>query len=536
MNNMRIKGRETLVLNFLKSIPIEYFKNNIEKDTFRKKICKEFGLKENASVDEIANYLLVRARKLIDAEKRTDALIILKRVKAILPMVDKKIKIYFYITLANSFILANEYEGAKKAAEKARSLAQALNEPKLIIQSLNILFAIYRTIEKDKAIKYLLKSQQIAEQNNIYENIVYTEVNIGLIHLFNHKITEAADSCKKVVEVLLKHPYPNNKIHMPADFFLHLFNENNGLIVSPKYKETFVKGVDIVIRALKQMNNVSEKARRLSILLMSLKISDEIIDKVLDKILTFVEEEKVEDQAMLYAAIANGLGDYNGYKRSLSIFQRAMKVVDRAPDEQQLRIHKNYAYLLSSALNITMVYDLATSKSNILQLKNIRIKTDKKSLLGPAGTYKYRSAINDSDAIFGLTEKDIVKKLLAAIKDKYKVTPCIIDFRHNNGSSDLVKNIELLIINAVDFKDQLTSILLSGSTVKEKTLKKKKKAFESYQIIGHIVPPEIAQKKHFEDFDIYFIYSLMKSPQKYKAIELLKASEELKINYESLLS
>jgi len=526
----------TSLINFLKSQNPEEFKKNIQRKSFQQQIIDKLKLDKSSTLNDIANALLIEARKLLDKEDRANALLILKRVKSLLPLVDKQIYVSFYLALASSFILNNEYEGANQAAEKARKMAYALKDPKLIIKSLNMLFAIHRTIQKDKAMKYLIKSQQIAEKYNLYDNIVYTEVNIGLMHLFNRKITEAAESCKKVVDIISSHPYPNDKIHMPADFFLHLFNENQGLVVAPKYKDTVIKGIRIVLRAAKQIKNLKEKARRLSILIMLLKMSDEILEQSLKEILSFIEEQKDKEKSVLYAAVANGLGDYKGYKTALSVFHRALKKIDKAEDDEQLRIRKNYAYLLSSALNISMVYDLASSTSEVVKLKDLKIKTNQTTLLGKPGVYhKYRSAITDSDAIFGVTRKDIKKKLIVSIKEQYTKKQAISEFYHEKGSTDLIKNVELIAINALNQKGELQSLLLSGSLVDEKTFKRKKRIFNGYQIIGHIVPNSILSQKHFEDFDIVFLHDLIKAPQKFKTIELLSVDEALDVNYEPIL-
>ncbi|MHA1868598.1 MAG: hypothetical protein ACTSVB_03865 [Candidatus Heimdallarchaeaceae archaeon] len=512
------------------SLSVDELKKIVVDDKKRKRFLTSLEIKKEMDVNSFVDFLLSKTYELLLQEKRPQALILLKRIKPLIPLSSKENYIKFYLNLANSFILNNEYEGAKKAAEKAKNMAFKINDPELIIKTLNLLFVIYRTLEKDKALEYLIKSKQIAEKNNIIENLVYTEVNIGLMHMFSKKINEAADSCKRVIE-LVDNSYPSTKLHMASDFFLHLFSENQGLIVAPKYKSMVVDGVNLVLRTLSEVNNPNEIAKRLSILTMMSKISDEQVERILPLLLDFVKQHKTTKKAILYAAIANGLGDYKGYSKALSIFPEALKNTKKLTDDEQQRIRKNYAYLLANAVNISMVYDLASSSSDIVKLKNLMIKTDSDTLFGKPGFYKYRSAITDSDAIFGFKRTDIKKKIIENLKDIIKITPAIRSITHEKKNDEIIENIEIVLINVVTCKDEMCSLLLSGSTVNEKSLKKKKRVFDGYQIIGHILPNSVLSQKHFEEFDILLIYELIKSPQKFKKVEIVLVSENVQRNY-----
>ena len=184
------------------SLSVDELKKIVVDDKKRKRFLTSLEIKKEMDVNSFVDFLLSKTYELLLQEKRPQALILLKRIKPLIPLSSKENYIKFYLNLANSFILNNEYEGAKKAAEKAKNMAFKINDPELIIKTLNLLFVIYRTLEKDKALEYLIKSKQIAEKNNIIENLVYTEVNIGLMHMFSKKINEAADSCKRVIELV----------------------------------------------------------------------------------------------------------------------------------------------------------------------------------------------------------------------------------------------------------------------------------------------------------------------------------------------
>ncbi|UJG40554.1 MAG: hypothetical protein K9W45_12060 [Candidatus Heimdallarchaeum aukensis] len=523
------------VVKYIGAFSVDELKEIVVDNKKRKQLLSDLEIEREMDISSFVDFLLSETYELLLEEKRSQALILLKRIKPLIPLSSRENYVRFYLNLANSFMINNEYEGARKAAEKAKNMAYKINNPELIVKSLNLLFAIYRTLEKDKALEYLIKSKQIAEKNNMVENLVYTEVNIGLMHMFNKKINDAADSCKKVIEIVKDNAYSSTKLHMASDFFLHLFSENQGLIVAPKYKSMVVDGVNLVLRTLSKVKNPNEIAKRLSILTMMSKISDEQVERILPLLLDFVKQHKTTKKSILYAAIANGLGDYKGYSKALSIFPEALKNTKKLTDDEQQRIRKNYAYLLANAINITMVYDLASSSSDIVKLKNLKIKTDSDSLLGKPGVYKYRSAITDSDAIFGLKRNDIKKKIIENLKDVIHITPAISSITHEKKNEEIIKNIEILLINAITYENEMCSLLLSGSTVNEKSLNKKKRIFDGYQIIGHIVPDSVVRQKHFEEFDILLIYELIKSPQKFKKVEIVSVSENVQKNYLTII-
>jgi hypothetical protein len=100
----------------------------------------------------------------------------------------------------------------------------------------------------------------------------------------------------------------------------------------------------------------------------------------------------------------------------------------------------------------------------------------------------------------------------------------------------LLNDLELFTINAISQENELQSLLFVGTNFDEKQLKKKKKVFSGYQILGHIIPESIQSEKHFEDFDMRFVYNLIRSPQKYKKIEIMTTSEDIPISFEPLFS
>ena len=65
----------------------------------------------------------------------------------------------------------------------------------------------------------------------------------------------------------------------------------------------------------------------------------------------------------------------------------------------------------------------------------------------------------------------------------------------------------------------------------EKNIKRGKKIFSGYQILGHIVPKTMRKEKHLEDFDMRFLFDLIRAPQKFKEIEFLVTSDDVEITY-----
>ena len=130
--------------------------------------------------------------------------------------------------------------------------------------------------------------------------------------------------------------------------------------------------------------------------------------------------------------------------------------------------------------------------------------------------------------------KLIEEKLLVSLKDKYTLSSNIISFFYKNSREDILENLEIFTINAITQEDEVQSILLAGTTIDEKDVKKKRKAFSGYQIIGHLIPESLKENKHIEDFDIRFINDLLRAPQRFKKIEILIPDSEINITYKPL--
>ncbi len=522
--------------NYLKSIqPKELLARTNDSKKFTDMLT-HLELSTELTVGNFVEYMIVESKKLINKENRKEALIILKHVKPLLPKVHDSLAAFFYLTLADSFMLANDYEGAKQSVNKANAIANKLNDPRLQTRVLNMLFVIHRTVGKDKAMGYLLKSKEISEANEFYDNIVFCNVNIGLMHYFNKEINKAADYCVEVIDIIHSNPYPDSKLVMPMDFFLQVFSENPELVVVDKYQNAILGGVKLVLKAINLFKNDYEATRRLSILVSFLKLSAKIVEPILKELDNFIEKLSNTKKSIYYAALASGIADYKDYQYALIFFERAMEFLQHTKDDNQRIIKKNYAYTLSLVLGISMLYDLQSSPQTTQMLKNLGIKTNTDNLAAKADKFiSFKNAVKDSDAAFGISRELIKDKLIPSIKDQYEVQRSITNFRYSNSREDILENLEVFVINTITVDDEHESLLLVGTTMDEKELKKKKKVFSGYQIIGHIIPPSLKSVKHIEDYDIEFLNNLMRSPQKFKKIELLLTADEINTTFIRLL-
>ncbi|MCK5141339.1 MAG: hypothetical protein KAQ70_04020, partial [Candidatus Heimdallarchaeota archaeon] len=240
-----------LLHNYLKSTKPQTFAKNVKDRSKLNKILSDLHLEKNLTVVDLVEHMLTECKKQYNLGNKDEVMIILRHVKVLLPLVPKTLVAFFYLALADSFLLSNDYVGAEKAVKKAEVIAQKLKNPKIQIKVYNMLFVISRTIEKDQAMSFLLKSKELSEKHNFYENIVFCDANIGLMHLFKKEINKAVEFCSNTIDIVTSKPYPNEKIILPSDFFLNLFSDNPGLAVVSKNKETILKGVGVVLRAIK---------------------------------------------------------------------------------------------------------------------------------------------------------------------------------------------------------------------------------------------------------------------------------------------
>ena len=519
--------------NFLKSFKPRILAEKVRKRDSYEEILIQLGLDKRFSKNDFVAYLLVECKKLLNKEQRNEALIILRSIKAILPQVPINYHAEFYLRLADSFLLANDYEGAQKAVSKSEKIALKLNDSNLIIRVYNLLFIIYRTIGKDKAVEYLHKSRKLSEENNIYENMVFCDVNLGLLHFFKKEHNKAADYCKSVIDIITEKPYPNEKLLMPADYFLQIFSENPGLVVAPKYKNTILKGVSIVLRALKILSNEYEATRRITILTSFLKLSDKLVEKSMGIITDYIENLNTNKKSIYYSAIGRGIGDYKDFQYALMYFEKALEFVSFIKDDEQRKIRKGLAYILSSSIGISMLYDLESSPQTSQNLKNLAIKTNSKNLLNEKqdATISFKNAVSDSDAAFSIKRKYLSENLLDILKDKYEIQRNIIAFTFQKSNKELINNLEIFCINTLTQEDEVQSLLFAGTTMDEKNIKKGKKIFSGYQILGHIIPKNMQSQKHIEDFDMRFLFDLIRAPHKFKKIEFLVSSDDIDITY-----
>ncbi|MHA1199593.1 MAG: hypothetical protein ACTSQF_09730 [Candidatus Heimdallarchaeaceae archaeon] len=521
--------------NYLKSMQPKELMARINDSKKYREMLSHLELGTGLSIDSFVEYMLVESKKLINQENRKDAVIILKHIKPLLSKVHNNLDAFFYLTLADSFLLANDYEGAKKSVNKANAIAIELNDPRLQIRVLNMLFVIHRTVGKDKAMGYLLKSKEISEANEFYDSIVFCNVNIGLMHYFKEDFSKAADYCVEIIDIINSKPYPDGKLVMPTDFFLQVFSENPGLAAVEKYQNAIVGGVKIVLRTIKQFKNDFEATRRISILASFLKLSKKIVEPLLKEIDTFIDKLSNTKKSLYYSALATGISDYKDYQYSLIFFERAMEYIQYTKDDNQRTVKKNYAYTLSLVLGISMLYDLQSSPQTTQMLKNLGIKTSADNLASKADQFiSFKNAVKDSDAAFGISREIIKDSLLPNIKDQNEIHRSITQFRYSNANEDILENLELFVINAITVEDELQSLLLVGTTMNEKELKKKRKVFSGFQIIGHVIPSSLKATKHIEDFDIEFLNNLIRAPQKFKKIEILTTSEDINTTFTRL--
>jgi len=521
-----------VLLNYLKTLKPPSLVDRVKDTRLFQELLSRLDLDKTLSIQDFVEYMLTESKKLFNKELRKEGLIILKSVKTLLSLVPKRLHVTFYLQLADSFLLANDYEGARRAVVKAEDLAEKLDDPRLKIRILNMMFVIYRTVGKDKAMGYLLKSREVAVTNNFYENIVFCDVNIGLMHFFKEEFNKAVERCKNIMDLIVEKPYPNEKLLMPTDYFLQLFSENPSLVSVSKNKETITKGVSVVLRTLKLLKNDFEATRRISILSSFLKISEEIVEPALKEIDSFIDELPPNKKPLYFSAVASGIANYKEYQISLMYFEKALEYVKHLSDSEQRRIRKGYAYSLSNILGVSMLYDLASSPQTSQNLKNMSLETNQSNLLGEKGKkIDYQNAVVDSDAVFSIKKNFLSDRILESIKDRYVVQKNIVKFSYQKSREDILENLELFTINAVTQDDELASLLFAGTTMSERDLKKQKKVFSGYQIIGQIVPDSLKSKKHLEDYSIRFIYDLVRSPQRFKNLEILTNSDEIELTF-----
>ncbi len=523
--------------NYLKGIKIGEFVSKVKDRSSFEEILNHIGIDQNTSIERFVDLLLYESKTLLNEEKRKEATIILKATKPLLSLVPKYLSAFFYLTLTDSFLLANDYEGANKSVRRADSIAKELNDPRLEVRVLNMMFVINRTVGKDKAAEYLLKSREISEKNEFFENLVFCEVNLGLLHFFKKEYNKAAEYCESVMDIVSSKKYPKNKMIMPTDYFLQIFSESPELVANRKHHEMIKKGVKIVLQTIKQFKSDYEATRRIAILVAFLKISEDLMDSSLKEIDSFVEKLPYDKRSLYYYSIANGAANYKDFKVSLIYFEKAMGYMKNLNDDEIRRIKKNYAYTLSIIIGASMIYDLDSSQQTSQRLKGLKIKTIEDNLAGKKEKQiNFRNSVSDSDAVFAVKREFLEKKLLPSIKDMYSKRNIVTGFSYQNSRADILNHLEMFAINALNQNDELLSLLLVGTTISEKDAKKKKRTFSGYQILGHRVPKSIIDTKHFEEFDIRFLYDLINTPQKFKKIEIIAPHESLETDYKIIFS
>ena len=523
--------------NYLKGIDIDEFVANVKNRSKFEEILVHLGLDQNSSINQFVEHLLYESKMLLNQEKRKEVTIILRAAKPLLSLVPKYLSAFFYLTLTDSFLLANDYEGANKSVNRASSIAKELNDPRLEVRVLNMMFVINRSSGKEKAEEYLLKSKEISEKNEFNENLVFCNVNLGLLHFFKKEHNKAAEYCASVIDIAGSKKYPKNKLIMPTDYFLQIFSESPELVANKKYHEMIKKGVKIVLQTVKQFKSDYEASRRISILVSFLKLSEDLMDSSLKEIDSFVEKLPFDKRSLYYYSIANGAANYKGFKVSLIYFEKAIGSMKNITDDEKRRIKKNYAYTLSAIIGASMIYDLESSQQTSQRLKGLKIKTIEDSLAGKKNKQiNFRNSVSDSDAVFAVKREFIEKQLLPSIKDLYSKKEIVIGFSYHNSREDILNHLEMFAINALNQDDELISLLLVGTTISEKDAKKKKRTFTGYQILGHRVPKSILDTKHFEEFDVKFLYDLVIAPQKFKKIEMILPHNSLETDYKKLLN
>ncbi|MHA1686646.1 MAG: hypothetical protein ACTSYD_09620 [Candidatus Heimdallarchaeaceae archaeon] len=526
-----------MLYNKLKNLSLSQIVDSFKTDESYNKLLSKLQLDKKTRKEDFISLLLKEIKQNIKSEKRKEAFYLLKILKKLLPFSSVKQKVEYYLQLSDYFILGNDYKGAEKAAQKAKALVSKTSDPSLHIRVLNMLFVIARTLKNDNAIEFLLKSKRLAEEHKFYDNIVFCDVNIGLIHLFKKEYTKAAEYVMKVVSIVSTHQIPKEKMIMPADFFLHVFSESPGFVKVPKYRETILNGISIVLQAIEVMKDEYYAIRRLSVLIGILLISEELVDSATKIINKFIEKCSNSLKAAYYAAIASGFSDFKGYKMAIVYFKKAISYVRYTNEDRQREIRKKYAYILAKALNIQMIYDLQSSTNLTQKLKDISIQLESNTLIGKKGDkVRFANAVAEADAVFGIKRDFIEKKLFNSIKEMCHIVPSISEISHSKARGALIQSIEPIVISALDHENSLHSLLLVGSVLDEKSSRRKGKQFEGYQIIGHIVPTNKKQGKHWEEFDVEFLYELLTAPQKYKDIEILIVNDKADIDYKKIFS
>ncbi len=265
-----------------------------------------------------------------------------------------------------------------------------------------------------------------------------------------------------------------------------------------------------------------------------MKLSDKLIEPSLKEIDAYIENLSNNKKALYYSAIANGILGYNKSMDTLVYFEKALKFAKYLSDEAHRKVRKGHAYTLSNLIGISMIYDLETSSQTSQRMKNLNIKTTHPSLLGDKKkNILYKNAVNDSDAAFAISKQFLEENLLVNLKDLCVIKKIISDFTYQNSRSNILENLEVFCINILTFEDEVISLLFVGTTMSEKDLKKKRKIFSGYQILGHILPKSIESEKHLEDFDVQLIYDLMRSPRKFQQIEILTNNDEIDLDFKS---
>jgi hypothetical protein len=524
-----------LLHNYLKSTKPQTFAKNVTDKSKFTNILADLQLEKNLTLDNFVEYMLAECKKQYTLGNKDGVMIILRNVKVLLPLVPKILIAFFYFALADSFLLSNDYEGAEKAVRKAEVIAQKLKDPKIQIKVYNMQFIISRTLEKDKAMSFLLKSKELSEKNKFYENIVFCDANIGLMHLFKKEANKALEFCSNTIDIVTSKPYPNEKIILPADFFLNIFSDNPGLAVVSKNKETILKGVGVVLRAIKYLKSDYEATRRLTILANILKLSDSLLEPSIKQIDDFIEGLNRNKKALYYSATAQGVAEYKEFKLALVYFEKAIEFSTYIPDDEQKLIRKGNAYTIAQLLGISMLYDLASSSQTTQLMKKLTLRLNNSCLIGDKDQkVEFANTVSDSDAAFALSRDLIEEKLLFSIKDKYELKDNISKFFYRTSKEDILENLEIFVINALNQNDDVQSLLFIGSTMDQKDLRKTRKIFSGYQIIGHILPKELRENKHNEDFVIKFVSDLLRAPQRFKKIEILIPNDNIAISYKQL--
>jgi hypothetical protein len=180
-----------------------------------------------------------------------------------------------------------------------------------------------------------------------------------------------------------------------------------------------------------------------------------------------------------------------------------------------------------------MLFDLESSPQTSQNLKNLAIKTNSKNLISEKlnTTISFKNAVSDSDAAFSIKRKYLSGNLLDILKDRYKIQKNITAFTFQKSNKDLINNLEIFCINTKTQDEDVQSLLFAGTTMDEKNIKRGKKIFSGYQILGHIIPKKLQSQKHLEDFDMRFLFDLIRAPHKFKEIEFLVPSDEVEITY-----